>query len=221
MTRPTPYDLVFAPIADRIAGLTAAAAQAGRDPRDRYQFAQVPEVQRLLHELEAPEVVDRDPAAAEEYLVVLHAAYRFEAAGRRVVTTTRAQLEPWLSRLAPAGAPRVPGDACYVRLPDRWFWARRGAGEPFEPLDGMFAVVSPRGDEVTVVAVMGLRQERGGFTQVTVRARPGDFAEARTVCREPPFAPLMDGGAAAGFRSVASGAELLSLLHLALLSAAG
>jgi hypothetical protein len=31
----------------------------------------------------------------------------------------------------------------------------------------------------------------------------------------------MDGGAAAGFRSVASGAELLSLLHLALLSAAG
>jgi hypothetical protein len=31
----------------------------------------------------------------------------------------------------------------------------------------------------------------------------------------------MEGGSAAGFRSVASGGELLSLLHLALLSTAG
>jgi len=219
--RPTPFDLVFAPIADRLPPLGAAAAAAGRDPLDRREFALVPEVQRLLESLQAPDLVARQPEAAEEYLTLLHTAFRFDAAGRRVVTATRAQLEPWLARLPPAAAPSIPETACYVRLPAPWFWARRGDTEPHEPLDGMFAVTSPRGDEVTVLAVLGLRPERGGFTQITLRARPADFAAARAVRRDPPFSPLMDGGAAAGFRSVAAGGELLTLLHLALLSVAG
>jgi hypothetical protein len=221
VSRPTPFDLVFAPVAERLAGLTAAAAAVGRDPRDRQEFALIPDVQRLLADLEAPDVVRRQPEAAEEYLALLHAAYRFDTAGRPVVTTTRAQLEPWLARLAPAEPPRVPGTACYLRLPARWLWGRPDLTRPHEPLDGMFAVTAPGGDEITVLAVLGLRPERDGFTQVTVRARPADFAAARAVRREPPFAPLMDGGGAAGFRSVASGGELLTLLHLALLSAAG
>lgn len=212
---------MFAPIAERLSGLTAAAAAAGRDPRDRREFALVPDVQRLLADLQTPEELGQRPEAVEEYLALLHAAYVFDAAGRQVVTTTRAQLEPWLGRLAPAEAPRIPAGACYLQLPARWFWARRGEAEPHEPLDGMFAVASPRGDEIAVLAVLGLRPERGGFTQVTVRARPADFAEARAVRRQPPFAPLIEGATTAGFRSVASGGELLTLLHLALLSAVG
>jgi hypothetical protein len=221
VTRPTPFDLVFAPLADRLAALTAAAAAAGRNPAERREFALVPDVQRLLADLETPDVVERHPEAADEYLTLLHAAYAFDAAGRRMVVTTRSQLEPWLVRLAPAAAPRIPGGVCYVQLPAPWFWARRGDDGPHEPLDGMFAVASPRGDEVTVLAILGLRSERGGFTQVTVRARPADFAAARAVRREPPFAPLMEGGMTAGFRSVASGGELLTLLHLALHSTGG
>ena len=221
MTRPTPFDLVFGPIADRLSGLPAAGAAVGRNARERSEFALLPEVQRLLSDLQVPEVVERQPEAAEEYLTLLHAAYRYDAAGRRTVVATRAQLEPWLVRLAPTGAPRIPGAACYVQLPVQWIWARRGDTAPHEPLDGMFAVASPRGDEITVVAALGLRAERGGFTQVSLRARPADFADARTVRREPPFAPLMEGGSAAGFRSVASGGELLTMLHLALLSTEG
>jgi len=221
MTRPTPFDLVFGPLVDRLSGLTAAADEVGRNPRERLEFALVPEVQRLLSDLQAPDVLEQQPEAAEEYLTLLHAAYRYDAAGRRTVVATRAQLEPWLARLPPAGAPRIPEAACYVQLPAQWVWAQRGEGEPHEPLDGMFAVASPRGDEVTVVAVLGMRAERGGFTQVSIRARPADFADARTVRREPPFAPLMEGGSATGFRSVASGGELLTLLHLALLSTEG
>jgi hypothetical protein len=221
VTRPTPFDLVFAPVADRLSGLTAAAAAAGRNPGERHEFALVPEVQRLLSELEMPDVVERRPEAADEYLTLLHAAYRFDAAGRRTVVTTRAQLGPWLARLAPAAAPPIPGGACYVQLPTPWFWAQGDDAGPHEPLDGMFAVASPRGDEVAVLAMLGVRPERGGFTQVTVRARPADFAAAGAVRREPPFAPLMEGGATAGFRSVASGGELLTLLHLALLSTGG
>lgn len=221
MTRPTPFELVFAPVADRLAGLTGAAADVGRDPRDAREFALVPEVQRLLGDLQSPDIVERHPEASEEYLALLHAAYRFDTAGRRVVTTTRAQLEPWLSRLAPAAAPQIPQGACYVQLPVQWFWAQRGEGEPHEPLDGMFAVASPHGEEVTALAVLGLRAERGGFTQITVRARTVDFAEARVLGRAPPFAPLMEGGTTARFRSVASTGELLTLLQLALLSAGG
>jgi len=221
VSRLTPFELVFAPIADRLSGLGAAAAAAGQDPHDPRAFAQVPEVQRLLQELEPPDLVARHPEAAEEYLALLHAAFRFDAAGRPIVTTTRAQLQPWLSRLAPAEPPRIPGGACYVQLPVQWIWARRDAAEPHEPLDGMFAVTSPRGDEITILAVLGLRAERAGFSQVVVRARPADFAEARAVQRDPPFGPLMEGGSAAGFRSVASAGELVTLLHLALLSAAG
>ncbi|MDH4349992.1 MAG: hypothetical protein OEW56_02450, partial [Gemmatimonadota bacterium] len=157
----------------------------------------------------------------EEYLELLHAAYGFNAAGRRVVVTTRAQLEPWLLRLPPTTPPRIPGDACYVQLPTPWIWAQGGPGEPHEPLDGMFAVAGPHGDEITVLGVLGLRAERGGFTQVTVRARAADFAEAGTVRRDPPFAPLMEGGKAASFRSVASAGELLTVLQFALRSAEG
>jgi hypothetical protein len=221
MSRLTPFDLVFAPIADQLSGLGAAAAAAGQDPRERQAFAMVPEVQRLLEDLAAPELVAEHPEAAEEYLTLLHAAYRFDVAGRRVVTTTRAQLEPWLARLAPVEPPRIPEGACYLQLPPQWIWGRRDPAQAHEPLDGMFAIASPRGDEITIVAVLGLRAERGGFSQVVVRARPADFAEARTVGRTPPFAPLMEGGSAAGFRSVASAGELVTLLQLALLSTAG
>jgi hypothetical protein len=84
----------------------------------------------------------------------------------------------------------------------------------------MFVVPSPRGDEITILAVLGLRAERGGFTQITVRASPRDFVAARAMRRTAPFAPLMEGGEAAGFHSVATAAELVTLTHLALLSVA-
>jgi hypothetical protein len=221
MTRPTPFDLVFAPVADRFAEIAAAAAGRGRDPLERREFASIPHVQRLLNEIQAPDLPARHPDVAEEYLGLLHAAYCFDAAGRRVVVTTRAQLEPWLLRIPPTTSPRIPGGACYVQLPTPWFWAQGGDGEPHEPLDGLFVATAPRGDEITVLGVLGLRAERGGFTQVTVRARRADFAEAGAVRRDPPFAPIMEGGEAASFRSVAAAGELLTLLHLALLSVKG
>ena len=218
MSRPTPFDLLFGGRPDLLAGLTAAATAAGRDPRDRAAFAAVPEVQRFLGELASPELVAQHPEATEEYLQLLHALYRFDAAGRRVVAPTRAQLDPWTRRLAPTTVPQVPGGACYIQLPDQRWWAQRAPDQPHEPMDGLFLITAPRGDEVTVLAVLGLRAGRDGLTQICVHAQPGDFVAARAMRREPPFAPLMDGGDAAGFRSVGTAAELLTLAHLALLA---
>lgn len=220
MSRPTPFDLLFGDDAATLAALTAAASAAGRDPRDRAEFAMVPEVQRVLGALESPELIAREPEAATEYLELLHALYRFDAAGRRLIAPTRAQLDPWVHRLPPATPPRIPGDACYLQLPETRWWAQRAPEAPHEPMDGVFLLAAPRGDEITLLAVLGLRAERGGFTQMSVHARPGDFAAARGVQRDPPFAPLMDGGATAGFRSVATTAELLILAQLALLAGA-
>jgi hypothetical protein len=220
MKRPTPFDMLFGDDAGALGTLTAAAAAAGRDAGDRGEFAMVPEVQRLLAELESPELVAQQPEAVQEYLELLHAMYRFDTAGRRVVSPARAQLQPWLRRLPPAEPPKVPGGACYVQLPAHWWWGQRGPDAPHEPLDGVFVVAAPRGDEVTLLAVLGLREERGGFTQVTVHARPEDFAAARGVQRDPPFAPLMDGGTSGGVLSVATPAELLTLVQLALLAVA-
>jgi hypothetical protein len=216
VSRPTPFDLIFAEFADELTAIGVASVEAGRDLGDA--FASMPEVQRLLQRIEVPALVDEAPEAAAEYLALVYAAARFGAAGKRVLTPSRQQLASMLDRIPPPNVPPIPQHACYLQLPAHWIWAQATDGGPHEPLDGMFAVASGRG-ELTIVAVLGLRAERGGFTQVTVRAGPGEFAAARTLRRTPPLGPLMDAGASRGYRSVANPAELLTLTHLALLAA--
>lgn len=218
MTRADPFDLVFRDLLTELDALPAAAARAGKDPRDRAAFARVPEVLRLVERI-APTADAAGPAAMHEYAALLYAAFRFREAGERVLVVSRARLEPALSVLTPAEPPRIPGKACYLQLPPAWFWARATDDGAHEPLDGCFVIEGSRGDEITIVAVLGLRRERGGFTQVTLHVAPGDFAAARALRRDPPFAPLMEGGAAAGFRSLATPAELLTLVHLAVVAA--
>jgi hypothetical protein len=75
-------------------------------------------------------------------------------------------------------------------------------------------------DEITVVAILGLRPGRDGFTQIALHLPPGDFVAAGSARREPPFGPLMEGGDVAGFRSVATPGELLQLVSLALAASA-
>ena len=72
----------------------------------------------------------------------------------------------------------------------------------------------------TVAAILGLRSGRDGFSQITVTGGADDVAGAARDRRDPPFAPVMDGGGEAGFKSVTTAGELLHLAHLALISAA-
>jgi len=217
MTRVAPFDLVFHDLLGELDGLAGAAARAGKEPRDRAAFARVPEVLRLVERIAPPR--GSATGAGDEYAALLYAAFRFRAAGERVLAVSRRQLEPALAVAPPAAAPRIPAGACYLQLPPGWFWARATDDGAHEPLDGCFLIEGSRGDELTIVAVLGLRRERGGFTQVTLHVAPGDFAEARAVRRDPPFAPLMEGGTAAGFRSLATPAELLTLALLAVVVA--
>ena len=218
MTRPSPFDLSLGPLADEFAAVREAGTREGRDLHHCQDFAASPDVQRLLERLQAPDLVAQRAEAAEAYLALLYAAYRYWDAGARVVTPARARLEPALAAPPESRLPDIPGGACYLQLPAPWIWARAGDEGPHEPLDGCFLAADPRGDEITIVAVLGLRVERGGFTQVALHVAPADFLTARGVRRNPPFAPLMEGGAAAGFRSVATAGELLQLVSLALIA---
>jgi hypothetical protein len=216
LSRPAPLHLALGPLAAELGDVRAALASAGTDPHRRDQFGRSPAVQRLLERLQAPDLVARRPEAAEAYLALLYAAYRFWDSGARIVAPPRATVEPALSAAPPRQPPAIPGGACYLRLPVHWFWARVGDQAPHEPLDGCFLAAGSGAEEITVVAVLGLRPDRMGFTQIALHVPPGDFLAAATDRRDPPFAPLMDGGEAAGFRSVATAGELLALVSLAL-----
>jgi hypothetical protein len=215
MNRPSPLDLALGSLMGELTGVRDALARAGVDARRYHDFARNPEVQRLLGRLQSPELVARKPEAAGAYLAVLYAAYRFWEAGGEVVAPSRERLEPAFREPPPPDAPAIPGGACYLQLPHHWFWARVTPDGPHEPLDGCFLAADGSGAEVTVVAVLGLHPGRHGFTQIALHVPAADFAAASEAAgRE--FAPTMESGDAAGFRSVTTAGELLLLVRLAL-----
>lgn len=221
MNRTTPFELVFRDLVPAFESLRVEAGRRGHALDDLPAFARAPAVQRLLQRLEAPDLLEREPAAAAEYLTLLYAAFRFWDAGERVVAVDRAALEPALAADPGAHSPVVPAGACYLQLPHQWFWGQVAPEQPHEPLDGAFVAAGSRGDALTVVAVLGLRPERQGFSQVSLTAHPDDLRAAAVLARPERFAPAVEGGDRAGFRSVTSAAELLLLVQLALVHGAG
>ncbi len=222
MNRLDPFTYAFADLAEsRFATVRREAAARGTGAGHRASFAALPAVQRILAEIETPELIAAAPQAAAEYLHTLYVAFLFWDAGRRVVALERSALDGALGGDPPRVLPPVPSGACYVQLPERWFWARVGPDDPPEPLDGVFVVSSGDGREITAVAVLGLRPDRDGFSQIAVTATPAEVLEARAASRTPPFASVLEGGDRAGVRSLVTTGELLHLVQLALAVAAG
>ncbi len=217
MTRIDPFDHAFAELAEsRFPEVRAEAGREHRDTADRPQFAALRGVQHLLDEVESPDVLEAHPEAGAEYLNALYVAYRYWDAGRHTFPVSRDDLEAVLAGPSPGARAPVPHGACYLQLPERWFWAQIDPAEPHEPLDGLFVVMGARDREVVVLAVLGLRADRPGFSQVSVAAMPNDLPTAHESARDAIFGATLDGGTEAGLRSVTTPAELLHLAHLAL-----
>jgi len=218
MSRLHPFDLVSRALGEGwFAEVEAAARQAGRDPSERQVFQQLGPVQRVLDELLPPS--DEAPgAAAEEYAVLLFAMFHFWRGGCRSVNLDRAGFERIIAQDPSVGS--LPaGGSRYLQLPERLVWARISPTAPPEPLDGIFVVPSAGGREITVLAILGLRAERDGFSQIAVTVPSSDWERAGSLVRRPLFAPVLEGGERAGLKSVVSEAELLYLAHLALAAA--
>jgi hypothetical protein len=216
VTRLNPYELTFGGAMEtRFPSLQQEARLARKDATDPAQFASLSTVQRILTDIESPSLLNEHPAAAAEYLTLLYSGFRFWEAGKSVLQVDR---EDWSepAPLAGSGLPEIPSGACYLQFPERWFWAQIAETAPHEPLDGIFLARSTDGRQLILVAVLGLRVERAGFSQVSLTVGSDDAEEALAVAGAPLFPPLMDGGSEAGFRSLGSAADLLVLAHLAL-----
>ncbi len=217
MSRTHPFDMVFAELAKTF--FPRIREEAPDTSIDLATLTRLPTAQRLLRDLGSPELAEADPQAITEYLALLFVAYRYWAAGKHTLWVDRDKLEAAIDSES-TNVPVVEHDACYLMFPERWYWATIGDDQPHEPLDGMFVVRAKSQAELTVAAILGLRPGRDGFSQITVTGGADDVAGAASDMRDPPFAPAMDGGAQAGFKSVTTEGELLHLALLALISAA-
>ncbi len=209
--RPHPFDVIYGALSEEW------FAEIGA-PADRLPFQQLEPVQRVLGQLNLGDA-EAAGAAAEEYGILLYAAHRFWSAGRHTISFDRSAVERALVGRV-TGPPTVPHGACYLQLPEHLFWTRIAQDAPAEPLDGLFLATGAAAQEITVLAVLGLRPERTGFSQIAVTAPPEDFTRAGDFARRPLFATVLEGGERAGVKSLLSEAELLHLASLALAQAA-
>lgn len=222
MNRLTPFELAFAgEIEQRFAEIQSETAAVRKDSSDVTQFVTLRAVQQIIAQIESPELLAEHPAAANEYHLLVYAAYQYWAAGARVFRLSDEFLaEPTPVLFRQPRTRGAPWGACYLQLPEHRFWAQVESTAPHEPLDGLFVVQSAGDRELTVVAVLGLRPERGGFSQISAAVTREEISAISAAVRSPPFTPVMDGGDEAGFKSVTSVGELILLAQLALAHAA-
>lgn len=217
MTRLDPFTQAFAELAEeRFPDIRAEAATSHKETADLPQFAAMRAVQRVLADLESPEVFESEPEAAAGYLAAMFTAYRFWDGGRRLYSVSRGQIEKALVDGIDPSTVTVPGGACYLQLPERWFWAQTDTDRPHEPVDGLFVIEGAHQREVIVLIVLGLRADRPGFSQIAVTASPQVLRRAADEARQPLFASTLDGGEAAGLKSLVTEADVLLLAQVAL-----
>ncbi|HKT61740.1 MAG TPA: hypothetical protein VJQ46_16905 [Gemmatimonadales bacterium] len=206
MSRPTPFDLVFASTAETVfPRIRAALERGGHDPADRDAFLLVPEVVSLLHDLR-PEAGLGE--GMDQLVALVHHAYLLWDAGVLTLPLSADRLAALLDAPEPDPAsPEEPPRAYYAQLQDRQVWARVVDDLPAEPMDGCFVHIA--GDELRVLGIFGIRPERDGFSAV-------ETAGPRPRALERPdgsrlFSPVLTGGQAAGLFSIVGGEELLEL----------
>jgi len=193
--------------------MRAALAAAGTDPFDRDAFLLDGAVGRVLRDL-VP--ADAPAEAVTEYGALLHALYLHREYGSPVRVLDRTAAGALLAA-PPAGAAAAEAPrAVYVLLPERLVWAASAPAAPHEPIDGLFVLRSP--DRWRVLAVLGFRPDREGFTIVTADA-PSAPRPARRPDGSPPFATVLPAGERMGLFSVTTPSELAFLALLALSAA--
>jgi hypothetical protein len=206
MSRGTPFDLVFSRVAESsFPRIAASLAAAGHDPADRDAFLMDREVVTLLRELRPDEGLGE---AMDQMVALVHHAYLTWAAGTVTLSVGREVAEELLGRSAAESAELKDVPAYYAQFPERMIWASVIENEVPEPLDGVFVSRIPGGD-LRVLGIFGLRPDRPGFSAVEAGGARAEGLERED--GSPLFDPTLDGGAAAGLRSIVGEAELLEL----------
>lgn len=203
MDRPTPFELVFADLAERFPALRDDLAKAGTDPRNRDAFLLTLPAMQLLRDLRPDD--EGAGAGVPELAALLHHAYLAWAGGLHTWTLDADSARRALAAAPPAMA--TPEAAGYLQLPERLVWASLG-GAAWEPLDGCF-VDAAEGGDWRVLGVFGLHPSREGFTVAEAAGQPG--ARATRADGAPLFSPALEGGERAGLYAVVEPGELVEL----------
>jgi len=193
--RPTPFEAVFAPwAAEKFGALREALRSGGVAAHDRDAFLMARPAIELIRDLR-PEAGLGE--AIDEFVALIHAAYRFWEEGQHLIQVDEATFRPLV---------RPP--AFYLQFPPRRVWGAPVPGGPHEPLDGCFVVRD--GATLHVAGIFGFHPGRDGFSVVSVSGprSPGLRREDGT----PLFSPVLPGGATAGLFSVTGMEELLELV---------
>ena len=204
--RPTPFDLVFEPIAaERFPIVQASLRASNLDPDDPEAFILDRAVMALLREL-----VPEESGAIQEHLALLHHAFLFWADGRRTFSLSARALAALVSESPGPAIPKGAGvpRAYYIQFPQRVVWAALGGPGPREPLDGLFVRPWPNGG-VFALAVFGLHESRAGFTVVEVEGYHSDSTGRADGTAA--FTPIIPGGAKAGLLEIVGEDELVEL----------
>lgn len=211
--RPHPFTMVFGDLAaERFPAIRAALAGDLR----LVHFLMTPAAIELLHELRPEEGLDE---ATDDFIAFVHAAFCYWHDGERTVVleeaTTRRMMEI-SDRRSESGEGAMSAAPVsdlrslisrYVQIAPRLLWSQVESSEIHEPIDGWFAV--PEGEQLRVVACLGVHSERPGLSVLTVVGQPPSSVSRDDSTSA--FAPTMDGGVEAGLHSVANGEELLWL----------
>jgi hypothetical protein len=200
----------------RFSEIRPALAAAGTDPLDRDAFLLQAAVGRILRDL-VP--ADAPAEAVTSYGALLHMLYLHWDRGWPVRSLDRATAVSLLAAPPVAAAPETAPGVCYVQLPERLVWAAPAPGAAHEPMDGLF--VARGSTRLSVLAVLGFRPERLGFTTIEAETPvPGPAPRPRRD-GSAPFATVLPAGGRMGLFSVVSPEELAALGSLAVATAEG
>jgi hypothetical protein len=215
--RAYPWTELFEALGEaRFEEIRSALAAAGEDPFDRDAFLLPAAVGRVLRDL-VP--ADAPAEAVTSYGALLHMLHLHWDCGRPVRALDRAAAVSLLGAPPAAPTPVAAQSCCYVQLPERVVWAAPAPGAAHEPMDGLFAASGPA--RLTVLAVLGFRPERQGFTTIEAEAPVPVPAPPPRPDGAAPFATVLPAGERVGLFSVISGAELTALASLALAAPPG
>lgn len=215
--RVTPYELTLPDegyAEKRFPLIREEARSRGLDITAPEGFVMVAEVGAALREIRSPQ---DDPALIQEYGALLFHAFHFWEAGKpfflldgsvvRHLTEPELDMGDWQAR--------VPGPAGYVQLPQHLLWARSSEELPPESLDGFFWT-STGGEQVTVLAAMGMRGDRPGLSIIPLPTLPliavGEWAHMHVRDSGEDFSSNLPGSELEGLYSIEAAGELVKLV---------
>ena len=211
MSRPLPWTALMDALGERRFEEIRESLERNRTAAtDRDAFVLDGTVGNLLRDV-MPE--DAPAETVNAYAALLHMLYLCWSHGWPVASVTAEALRPALARATPETRNPAPRTVLYIQLPERLVWAEPVRGAAHEPVDGVFLVVNA--ERVRALAVLGLREERDGYTAAEASLALPLPLPAPRPDGSAPFSSLLPGGERAGLLSVASELELVTLALLA------